>query len=332
MKSSILTQNAARLAMVVAAATIPATAVLAQTNSATGTQTKQQAQPDQSTRDFVNKAAIGDMYEIQSSRLAVERSTVEPVKQFASRIINDHTKSMNEMKSIVQNLQIQAPSELDDKHREMVDELKSANAQRFNQLYRDQQQTAHREAVQLYEGYSKDGTNSQLRQIVEKTLPVLREHLQMAQGLRIESTAQTSQLTPATGEAAQRQGTNRPAPSDATTTANAILAAPAATHILGSTLRGTKVYGANNEDVGEVNEVIIDRNGQVVALVVGVGGFLGIGEKDVAVPFRAFDLQDTPRTTGSTSAQNDRLDRVILRRMTKQQLEQAPSFKPDITR
>lgn len=332
MKTSFLTQKTVRLVAAAAIASTPAAVALAQSSSPGTTQTKQQAQPDQSTREFVTKAAIGDMYEMQSSRLAVEQSTVEPVKQFANRIIDDHTKSMNEMKSIVQNLQIQAPSELDEKHRQMVDALKSADAQRFNQLYRDQQQTAHREAVQLYEGYSKNGTNSQLRQFAEKTLPVLREHLQMAQSLRIEGNAQTSQRTPTSGDMSQRQAGNQPTASDNAATTSAILAAPAPTHILGSTLRGTKVYGANNEDVGEVNEVIIDRNGQVVALVVGVGGFLGLGEKDVAVPFRAFDFQDTPRTTGSTSAQNDRLDRVILRRMTKQQLEQAPSFKSDITR
>ena len=44
------------------------------------------------------------------------------------------------------------------------------------------------------------------------------------------------------------------------------------------------MYGANNENIGEINDVLINRNGQVVAVIIGVGGFLGIGEKDVAVP------------------------------------------------
>ena len=49
-------------------------------------------------------------------------------------------------------------------------------------------------------------------------------------------------------------------------------------------LRGTRVYGANNENIGEINDVLISRSGQVAAVIIGVGGFLGIGEKDVAVP------------------------------------------------
>src|SRR5215211_7723359 len=49
-----------------------------------------------------------------------------------------------------------------------------------------------------------------------------------------------------------------------------------------SKLVGLTVYGPNNERIGEINEVLVDRNGKVDAVVIGVGGFLGIGEKDVA--------------------------------------------------
>ena len=49
-------------------------------------------------------------------------------------------------------------------------------------------------------------------------------------------------------------------------------------------LRGTRIYGANNENIGEINDVLISQSGQVAAVIIGVGGFLGIGEKDVAVP------------------------------------------------
>ncbi len=52
-----------------------------------------------------------------------------------------------------------------------------------------------------------------------------------------------------------------------------------------SKLIGTRVVSANNETIGDVNDVVFDRNGTAVAVVVGVGGFLGIGEKNVAVPY-----------------------------------------------
>jgi len=60
--------------------------------------------------------------------------------------------------------------------------------------------------------------------------------------------------------------------------------------MMASDLIGTKVISANNESIGDINDVIVDRNGQAIAAVVGVGGFLGIGEKDVAVPFKSLEF------------------------------------------
>src|SRR3712207_4067933 len=53
----------------------------------------------------------------------------------------------------------------------------------------------------------------------------------------------------------------------------------------GSRLMGLDVYGADNQKVGDIDEVLVDRQGRIHGLVVGVGGFLGIGQKDVAIPF-----------------------------------------------
>jgi sporulation protein YlmC with PRC-barrel domain len=124
-----------------------------------------------------------------------------------------------------------------------------------------------------------------------------------------------------------------------------VLAHPGRDHILGSDLRGTVVYGANNEEIGEVNEIVISRDGQVVALVVGVGGFLGIGEKDVAIPFKAVEIAATNANAAGTIGAGNRGDRnddqramtntpldperIVLRGMTKQELEAAPSFKTE---
>jgi sporulation protein YlmC with PRC-barrel domain len=79
-----------------------------------------------------------------------------------------------------------------------------------------------------------------------------------------------------------------------------------------SKLVGVNIYGANNEKIGDVNEVLIDRKGNADAVVIGVGGFLGMGEKDVAIPFSAiewkYDRNDLstastnrPASTGTTA-------------------------------
>lgn len=66
-----------------------------------------------------------------------------------------------------------------------------------------------------------------------------------------------------------------------------------------SKLMGVDIYGPNNEKVGDVTEVIVDRSGRIDSVTVGVGGFLGIGTKDVAIPFDQIAWSDRPMTTGS---------------------------------
>jgi len=82
----------------------------------------------------------------------------------------------------------------------------------------------------------------------------------------------------------------------ATTTSPAATAAPMgmaseggfvtyqqADQLLGSGLMNANVRGADNENIGTVSDLVLDRDGQIVAVVVGVGGFLGIGQKNVAI-------------------------------------------------
>jgi hypothetical protein len=55
-----------------------------------------------------------------------------------------------------------------------------------------------------------------------------------------------------------------------------------------------KIYNSSNENIGDVNDLIVDKKGNIDAVVVGVGGFLGIGEKNVALPYGAITWSDTP--------------------------------------
>lgn len=86
-------------------------------------------------------------------------------------------------------------------------------------------------------------------------------------------------------------------------------------HWLASHYLGKAVYGPNNERVGDVNDILIDKNGTATAIVVGVGGFLGMGEKNVAVPFNTIQLN-----------QRDGRDEIHMN-ATRSDLEKAPAFK-----
>jgi len=67
-----------------------------------------------------------------------------------------------------------------------------------------------------------------------------------------------------------------------------------------SKFKGTDVIGPDNAQVGDVNDVLFDKGGKIIGLIVGVGGFLGIGEKSVAIDMSAF--QPVPADTGSSTA------------------------------
>jgi sporulation protein YlmC with PRC-barrel domain len=78
------------------------------------------------------------------------------------------------------------------------------------------------------------------------------------------------------------------------------------------------VYDPQDHKIGEVMDVLVDKAGKVTSLIIGVGGFLGAGEKDVAVPFDAVRL---------TNKSNDKW--YLVMNTTKDDLKSAPGFKYD---
>lgn len=91
----------------------------------------------------------------------------------------------------------------------------------------------------------------------------------------------------------------------------------APTHWRSSDAVGQPVYNRANERIGEVEELVIDADGRVLAAIVGVGGFLGMGERDVAVNYRAFQM---------TRDANGKPRLVV--NVDKAALEKAPEYKP----
>jgi putative membrane protein len=137
------------------------------------------------TEDFVKEAASSDMFEMQSSKLAVERATDDRVKTYAQQMIADHEKTSTEMKSMVQaaNLKVEIPTAMLPTHQKMMDKLTGLNGADFTKQYVDDQVTAHKEAVNLFERYGKGGEDEQLKNWASKTLPSLQHHHHMAQEL-----------------------------------------------------------------------------------------------------------------------------------------------------
>jgi hypothetical protein len=99
-----------------------------------------------------------------------------------------------------------------------------------------------------------------------------------------------------------------------------------------SKFKGTDVLGPDNGHIGDVNDMLFDKNGKILGLIVGVGGFLGIGEKNVAIDMSAFQV--VPADTGTNGAGGNAMssgtdpNNIKLKvSWTKDQLKNAPDFQ-----
>ena len=152
-------------------------------------------------------------------------------------------------------------------------------------------------------------------------------------GLALTSALAQSTTPPTTPPPAATAPSATPAPSAAnpapssTTTATAPAANPGKANFvtkqssdqhLASKFKGTNVIGTDDKKIGDVSDVLFDKDNKVVAFVVGVGGFLGIGAKDVAIDPASF--QPVPG--------KDATDMKLRLSMTKDELKAAPAFEP----
>ncbi len=137
-----------------------------------------------STPDFVKQVAISVMFEIESNKLALSKGNAAD-KGFANQMVADHTKTSTELKALVSSGKVKAevPSILDSSHQSKLDKLKGLNDADFSSSYRSVQVDAHKDAVDLFDRYAKGGDNADLKNWAGKTLPALKHHLEMAQGL-----------------------------------------------------------------------------------------------------------------------------------------------------
>jgi len=265
------------------------------------------AQTQVSTNDFATKAAISGMMEIQSSQLALDRKLDADVKPFAERMVKDHQQISDQLRALVDTgkVKVSLPTGLDPEHQKKLEELKARTGSDFERAYDQMQLAAHDEAVALFGDYAMNGDNPDLKAWAAQTLPHLRDHLAMARKL-----PETNAALAAPSHAQETTGLATPGqvqvlnaiPEKATTVAN---------------YYKQGVYDASEHKIGEIVDVLVKPDGTVGALIVSIGGFLGLGERDVAVPFQAVSATERRGTS------------YLTMNATKDSLQAAPTFKYD---
>ncbi len=134
--------------------------------------------------EFVQRAAASDMFEIETGNQAVQKSTLQEVRDFGQEIVNDHTASSTVLKTLATAKNITVPTTLPQDKAAIRDRLAGKTGTAFDKDFADVQVQAHQEAVDLYEEASEELEDEELQAFAEQTLPVLRMHLQHAQELK----------------------------------------------------------------------------------------------------------------------------------------------------
>lgn len=144
--------------------------------------------------DFPQRMAMSDMYEIQAGQLAAERARNQSVRQFAQEMVRAHTQTSQQMTQILQNVPNAPalPTSLDAQHQERLNTLRQASADRFDQLYIDQQVEAHDMAHTMLRDYAQNGQIAELRTFASQTAPIVQQHLERAREIDQTLSTQTN--------------------------------------------------------------------------------------------------------------------------------------------
>jgi putative membrane protein len=143
-------------------------------------------------QDFVNAAAQANLVEIRTAEMAVDRASSPDVKAFAKTLIADHKKANEDLKTIAAAASLAPPPEtLDDFHMRRINDLNETDGDKdFDHDFMALQVDAHKDTIDLFNDYAKDGDVAPLKSFAEQTLPKLEEHRTKAEA--VEKTVKPS--------------------------------------------------------------------------------------------------------------------------------------------
>jgi putative membrane protein len=143
---------------------------------------------------FAKEAAIGGMAEVEMGQLAATKAQSPDVKQFGQRMVDDHGKANNELKSLASQKNWTLPTELDQKHKATRDKLEKLSGPAFDRAYMTEMVADHNKDVAAFGRESKTGKDAELKAWAAKTLPTLQEHQKMAKEIssKVGGAAKTS--------------------------------------------------------------------------------------------------------------------------------------------
>jgi putative membrane protein len=136
-----------------------------------------------SDAEFVMEAARGGMAEVKIGQLAAQRATNPQVKDFAQRMVQDHSQANNELQGLAQAKNIALPPDMGDAYRQELERLSQLTGPDFDRAYMDRMVDEHAEDVELFQQQAQRGRDADLKTWAAKTLPTLQSHQELARSI-----------------------------------------------------------------------------------------------------------------------------------------------------
>jgi putative membrane protein len=130
---------------------------------------------------FMKKAADANMAEIQMGQLAQKNASNDSVKQFGRRMVTDHTKLLDDLKGVAATKGVNLPTSLSAKQKATYNRLAAKSGADFDKDYISTMVKDHMEDIAEFRKESDSGADPDVKSLASQALPILQEHLRMAQ-------------------------------------------------------------------------------------------------------------------------------------------------------
>lgn len=132
---------------------------------------------------FIRKAAGDGEMEVEMGRVALSQASSPRVREFAQRMVDDHSRADTELAGLAQARNMSLPSAMDSRHMAKCNDMRSLSGQDFDRKYMSMMVHDHVKAINLFEDQANNGQDSDTREFARRTLPTLHQHLDMAKSI-----------------------------------------------------------------------------------------------------------------------------------------------------
>lgn len=145
-------------------------------------------------KDFMKTAAEGGLAEVELGHLAADKAATTQVKQFGDRMVRDHSEANEKLKDIAQGLGVSVPDHMSAMDYAEKTKLSAILGDHFDRSYMDDMLKDHRQDIAEFRREAHTGQNPEVKAFAAKTLPILEEHLRLAERVNRDVTRQTSSV------------------------------------------------------------------------------------------------------------------------------------------